>query len=134
MTNKKRGFRLSFPTILLLIAALLYGILRLLSSTPQHDFRNFHYSECGITEFNFVEIDVGCNPSIYQTLILITLELILFGPSLIVSKIFSNGIISVDWMRTSIFFSFFVYYLIDYLIKIISKKRKKYSDKSESFK
>ena len=124
---KKPGFRLSFPIILLLIAVSLYGFLLVVTRLPQNDFKNYP-NGCSISEseVNILGINTGCNTSVYQIILLVILGLIVCGPSLIVLKLFSIEFISEKWTVVLIIFSFLVYFLIDYLIRIIFKNRKKY--------
>ncbi len=119
---EKTGFKLSFPTILLLIAALLYGILLFSTRHTQSGPKLAGGSiRCNQTEStNIAGIKIDCNLTINQMILLSILGLIVCGPSLIISKIFSDGTIPKESMIISIIFSFLVYFLIDYLIKIIS--------------
>lgn len=129
---EKIGFKLSFPMILLLIAILLYVILLITTRLPQ-DKPEYYPIKCPL-EFNIAGIEIGCNTPLYQVALLAVLGLIVYGPFyFIFVRIFPVETITIEWM-IPVIFSFSVYFLIDYLIKTISKKRKKYSDKSESFK
>jgi len=119
---EKIGFKLSFPLVLLLIAVSLYGVLlistRNAQSGPKLSGGSIRCNQ--IESTNIAGIKIDCNLTINQIILLSILGLIVCGPSLIVSKIFSNGTIPEKWIIISVIFSFLVYFLIDYLIKIIS--------------
>lgn len=118
---EKKGFRLSFPMVLLLIATLLYGVLLIVTRLPQNEPKLPSIKCVGIKFEDIAGIKIGCNPPLYQIVLLAILGLIVCGPFLIVLRIFSVVTVNKEWIIIYVIFSFLIYFLIDYLIKIISR-------------
>ena len=68
--------------------------------------------------------NVDCDSIPYMFIFFIIPMFILFSPSLIILKLFSINNIPEKWILVSIIFSFLVYFLIDFMISWIIKKKK----------
>lgn len=100
---------------------MLYVILLVVTRLPQ-DKPEYFSLKCLETKFNVAGIEFGCNPPLYQVALFSVLILIVYGPFyFIFLRIFPVETITKEWMIVAVIFSFSVYFLIDYLIKIISK-------------
>lgn len=118
---KKFGMESSVPLVLLLVAILSFTIFLFLAKfLPENNWLDKPiYTSC-IQYQNYN----NCDSVTYLMIFAIITMLILFGPALIVLKIFSINFIPEGWIILSIVFSFFIYFLIDYLVSFIRKKEK----------
>jgi antibiotic biosynthesis monooxygenase (ABM) superfamily enzyme len=118
--------------VLLLIAIFSFGILLLLVRLPEGNVKKWLDRPLHTSCIEY-KGNVDCDSIPYLFVFFFISVFILFGPSLIVLKIFSIEFIPEKWMVVSIIFSFFVYFLIDFLVSFLLKKRKaKHSNKTES--
>lgn len=128
---KKFGFKFSIPLVLLLIAIFSFGIFLLLARLPEGNVKEWLDRPLSTSCIEY-KGNVDCDTIPYLFVFFFISVFILFGPSLIVLKIFSIKFIPEKWIVLSIIFSFFVYFLIDYLVDFILKKRKsRHPDKPE---
>lgn len=120
---KKLGFESSIPLVLLLIAILSFGILMLLVRLPQSGLKEWLDKPMSTSCIEY-KGNVDCDSIPYMFIFFIIPMFILFSPSLIILKLFSINNIPEKWILVSIIFSFLVYFLIDFMISWIIKKKK----------
>ena len=121
---KKIGFKSSIPLVLLLIAVFSFGILLLLVRLPDGSFKEWLDKPMNTSCIEY-KGNIDCDSVPYVGIFFIIPMFILFGPSLVVLKFFSINSIPEKWIVVSIIFSFIIYFLIDYLVGFILRKRKK---------
>jgi hypothetical protein len=121
---KKLGFKSSIPLVLLLIAIVSFGLLLILVRLPENGFVKLLDKPMS-TDCIEYKGNVDCDTLPYLFIFAIIPAIIFFGPAMIIMKIFSIKFIPEGWIIASIIFSFVVYFLIDYLVEIFLKKRKR---------